>query len=175
MENHTFNLSKIFFVIATQNPIEQHGTFPLPEAQLDRFLIRLSLGYPDPLVEISVVRAQLVNHPIDRLTAVCTEDQWLFVRDLARTIEVSDGALNYAMALVKMTREDHRVILGGSPRATIALVRLAQAFAVMSGESFVKPDFIKKLAPAVLEHRVVLSSKARMERIKESQIIGDIL
>jgi MoxR-like ATPase len=174
-ENHTFNLSKIFFVIATQNPIEQHGTFPLPEAQLDRFLIRLSLGYPDAMTEMSIVRAQLVNHPIDRLAAVCSEEQWLMVRDLVRTIEVSDGALNYAMALVKSTREDSRVILGGSPRATIALIRLAQAFAVMSGESFVKPDFIKKIAPAVLEHRLILSSKSRMERIKESQIIADVL
>lgn len=174
-ENHTFNLSKIFFVIATQNPIEQHGTFPLPEAQLDRFLVRLSLGYPDPMTEMSIVRSQLINHPIDRLSPVCHEDDWLSVREMARTVEVSDGALSYVMALVKATREDPRLILGGSPRATIALVRLGQAFAVMSGENYVKPDFLKKIAPAVLEHRIVLSSKARMERISETQVVSEII
>lgn len=174
-ENRTYNLSKVFFVIATQNPIEQHGTFPLPEAQLDRFLMRISLGYPDPSTEMAVVRGQLLGHPIDRLTPVCTEEQWLAVRELARTIEVSDGALAYAMSLVKATREDPRALLGGSPRATIALIRIAQSFAVMAGESYVKPDYIKRIAPGVLEHRLILSAKSRMERITEAQVMGEIL
>lgn len=174
-EKQTYQLSKMFFVIATQNPIEQHGTFPLPEAQLDRFLIRLSLGYPDPLTEMSVVRNQLINHPIDCLSAVCSEEQWMFAKDLTRQVTVSDSTINYALGLAKYTREDPRVVLGGSPRATIALVRLGQAFAVMEGESFVRPDYLKKIAPSVLEHRIVLSSKSRMERITTTQVINDAL
>lgn len=174
-ENQTFNLPKIFFVIATQNPIEQHGTFPLPEAQLDRFLMRLALGYPDPVSEMKIVRSQLISHPIDNLGAVCTEEQWLQVRELTKTIEVSEGILNYAMGLVKATREDQRLVLGCSPRATIALVRLGQAFAVMAGETFVKPDYIKRIAPAVMEHRLIVSTKSRMDRVKESQIVDEIL
>ena len=174
-ENQTYNLPKMFFVIATQNPVEQHGTFPLPEAQLDRFLMRIALGYPDPLSEMEVIRAQLINHPIDSLHAVCTEAQWLGVRELTKKVVVSEGVLNYAMALVKATREDSRLVLGCSPRATIALVRLGQAFAVMSGETFVKPDYLKRIAPAVLEHRLILSTKSRMDRVKESDIVGEIL
>ena len=155
--------------------MEQHGTFPLPEAQLDRFLMRLSLGYPDPISEMNVIRAQLVNHPIDSLGASCTEAQWLAVRELTKSVEVSEGVLNYAMSLVKATREDSRLVLGCSPRATIALVRLGQAFSVLSGESFVKPDYIKKIAGAVLEHRIIISTRSRMDRVKESQIIDEIL
>lgn len=174
-ENQTFNLSKIFFVIATQNPVEQHGTFPLPEAQLDRFLIRIALGYPDPVSEMALIRAQLISHPIDSLSPVCGEEEWLAVRELVKTVEVSDGILNYAMNLVLATRQDQRLTLGASPRATIALVRLGQAFAVMSGESYVKPDYLKRIAPAVLEHRLILSPKSRMEKIRESHVVEEIL
>jgi MoxR-like ATPase len=174
-ENQTFNLPKNFFVIATQNPIEQHGTFPLPEAQLDRFLMRIAIGYPDLGAEVNVIRSQLINHPIDSLGAVCTEDQWNQVRQLTKSVDVSDGVINYATSVVKATREDSRLTLGCSPRATIALVRLGQAFAVMAGETFVKPDHIKRIAPAVLEHRMILSTKSRMDRIKESMIVGEIL
>jgi len=174
-ENQTYTLPSIFFVIATQNPVEQHGTFPLPEAQLDRFLMRLSLGYPDINAEKNIIIAQLINHPIDTLQPVCSEADWRGVRELMKTVEVSDGILNYAMGLVNATRQDQRLILGCSPRATLALIRLGQAFAVMSGETFVKPDFIKKLAPSVMEHRLILSPKSRMERIKESHIVSEIL
>jgi MoxR-like ATPase len=174
-ENQTYHLPKNFFVIATQNPIEQHGTFPLPEAQLDRFLMRIAIGYPDHAAEMNVIKSQLINHPIDSLAAVCTEDQWSQVRQLTKSVAVSDGLINYATSLVKATREDSRLLLGCSPRASIALIRLGQAFAVMAGESFVKPDHIKRIAPAVLEHRLILSTKSRMDRIKESMIVGDIL
>jgi MoxR-like ATPase len=174
-ENQTYTLPSIFFVIATQNPVEQHGTFPLPEAQLDRFLIRLALGYPDMNTEKKIIVSQLISHPIDSLEPVCSESEWEAVRSLMKTVEVSDGILNYAMALVNATRQDQRLLLGCSPRATLALIRLGQAFAVMSGESFVKPDYIKKLAPSVMEHRLILSPKSRMERIREPQIVQEIL
>jgi MoxR-like ATPase len=174
-ENQTYTLPSIFFVIATQNPVEQHGTFPLPEAQLDRFLIRLALGYPDMNTEKKIIVSQLISHPIDSLEPVCSESEWEAVRNLMKTVEVSEGILNYAMALVNATRQDQRLLLGCSPRATLALIRLGQAFAVMSGESFVKPDYIKKLAPSVMEHRLILSPKSRMERIREPQIVQEIL
>jgi MoxR-like ATPase len=174
-ENQTFNLPKIFFVIATQNPVEQHGTFPLPEAQLDRFLIRIGLGYPDSQTEMNLIRSQLINHPIDGLTPVCNEDDWLSVRNLTKHVTVSERSMNYAMNLVSATRSDPRLLLGASPRATIALIRLGQAYAVMSGESYVKPDYIKQIASSVLEHRLILSPKSRMDRIKESKIVNEII
>jgi len=174
-ENQTFNLPQNFFVIATQNPVEQHGTFPLPEAQLDRFMMRIALGYPDPHHEKQVIRSQLLQHPIESLGATASEQQFEAVRELTRRVEVSDSALNYATTLVSATRDDFNIALGCSPRATIALIRSAQAMAVMSGETFVKPDSIKRVAPAVMEHRLVLTTKARLERLQSAQILGDIL
>jgi len=174
-ENQTFNLPKTFFVIATQNPIEQHGTFPLPEAQLDRFLMRISLGYPDANAEREVVRGQLLQHPIDSLSAVCSESEWDQVRDLVKTIEVTESTLNYAMGLIHATRSDTRLALGCSPRATIALIRAAQALSVMNGDTFVKPDAIKKIAPSVIEHRLVLTSRSRLERVSPAAIVDEIL
>jgi MoxR-like ATPase len=174
-ENQTFNLPKTFFVIATQNPIEQHGTFPLPEAQLDRFLMRISLGYPDANAEREVVRSQLLQHPIDALGAVCSEAEWDQVRELVKTIEVTESTLNYAMGLIQATRADTRLALGCSPRATIALIRASQALSVMNGETFVKPDAIKKIAPSVIEHRLVLTSRSRLERVSPAAIVDEIL
>ncbi len=174
-ENQTFSLPRNFFVIATQNPVEQHGTFPLPEAQLDRFMMRIALGYPDPQNEKQVIRAQLLQHPIDSLGTAVSEQEFETVRELARRVEVSDSALNYAMALVLATRDDFNIALGCSPRATIALIRSAQAMAVMSGENFVKPDSIKRVAPAVMEHRLVLTTKARLERIQSEHVLKEIL
>lgn len=174
-ENQTYNLAKTFFVIATQNPVEQHGTFPLPEAQLDRFLMRISLGYPDAIAEKEVVRSQLLNHPIDSLAPVCSEAEWTSVRDLVKSIEVTDSTLHYAMGLIQSTRDDPRLALGCSPRATIALIRAAQAYSVMDGEGFVKPDMIKKIAPAVIEHRLVLTARSRLEKVNTAQIVEEIL
>jgi MoxR-like ATPase len=174
-ENQTYNLPKTFFVIATQNPVEQHGTFPLPEAQLDRFLMRISLGYPDGAAERQVIKGQLLQHPIDALSPVVGEAEWDQVRELVKRIEVSDGALTYALGLTHATRGDPRLVLGCSPRATIALIRAAQAYSVMAGETFVKPDSIKRIAPSVIEHRLALSSKARLERISAAEVVADVL
>jgi MoxR-like ATPase len=174
-ENQTLKLPRNFFVIATQNPAEQHGTFPLPEAQLDRFMMRLSLGYPEPHIEKQIIKAQLLQHPIDQLGAVVDESQWEEARELVRHVQVSDAALGYAMALVDGTRKAPQVALGGSPRATIALIRAAQAFAVMAGEGYVKPDAIKMTAAAVLEHRLVLTTRARLERASPSEVLHEIV
>jgi len=174
-ENKTYNLPETFFVIATQNPIEQHGTFPLPEAQLDRFMMRLGLGYPTNDVEQEVIKAQLLGHPIDRLQPVVSEAEWQQVRALARQVKVSDSALQYAMALVDQTRKHHQIALGGSPRATIALIRCAQAYALMGEELYIKPDFIKILAPAVLEHRLILTTQSRLEGVDAADVLAEIM
>jgi MoxR-like ATPase len=174
-EKRTFKLPPTFFVIATQNPIEQQGTFPLPEAQLDRFMMRLSLGYPGADSEMNLVRGQLLAHPIDSLGAVVEEEEWTAVRQWVRHVQVSDRVLRYAMDLVESTRRHPQLQLGASPRATIALIRSGQAFSLMYGESFVKPDFLKWIAPAVLAHRLILSTRARLERLTPEQILEECI
>lgn len=174
-ENQTFRLSANFFVIATQNPVEQQGTFPLPEAQLDRFAMRLGLGYPSMGAEKDVIRSQLKSHPIESLAPVVAEEEWQAVRQLVGTVEVSDSALDYAMQIIAATRSHRFVALGASPRATIALVRCSAAYSIMAGYNFVKPDFIKRLARSVVEHRLVMTAKARLERVGAGQVLDEIL
>lgn len=174
-ENNTYTLPGSFFVIATQNPVEQHGTFPLPEAQLDRFMMRISVGYPLPIHEKEVVRAQLLSHPIEALSPVTDEPTWDRVRATVRQVEVSDGALTYATSLVEATRNHQALALGCSPRATLALVRAGQAMATMAGETFVKPDYIKQAAPSIITHRLGLTAKARLERRDANEIVSDLL
>jgi MoxR-like ATPase len=116
-----------------------------------------------------------LRHPIDNLTAVTTEEEWRQVRGQARKIQITDSVLHYAMSLVEQSRNHPHVALGCSPRATIALIRCAQAWSLMTGEDFVKPDFIKALAPAIMEHRLVLSTKSRLEGVRTTQIMKDIL
>lgn len=174
-ENNTYNLPANFFVIATQNPIEQHGTFPLPEAQLDRFMMRISVGYPLPLHEKEIVRAQLLSHPIEELGPVTDDATWERTRHAVRRVEVADGALTYATALVEATRNHPSLALGCSPRATLALIRAGQAMATMAGETYVKPDYLKQAAPAVITHRLGLTAKARLERREPADVLGEIL
>lgn len=174
-EKRTFKLPNNFLVIATQNPVEQQGTFPLPEAQLDRFMMRIALGYPGATDEKKIVRAQLLAHPIDALAPVVREEDWEAVRVWARYVDVSDSVLDYAMDLVEETRRDGRVALPASPRATIALIRCSQAYALQRGNLYVKPDYVKRIAPAVLTHRLTLTAKARLERITAEQVLEEIL
>ena len=174
-EKRTMKLPRNFFVVATQNPIEQHGTFPLPEAQLDRFMIRMAVGYPSQAAEASVVRAQMFSHPIESLEPVIDEASWEQVRTLVRQVSVSDSIIKYALALVEATRQSQHLTVGASPRASIALIRLSQAFSLMYRLSYVKPDFVKYVAPAVLTHRLLLTTKARLEKVTASQIVDEIL
>ena len=161
--------------MATQNPIDHEGTFPLPEAELDRFMMRISLGYPDNFHEKKIVVAQLIEHPIESLTPVIDENEWNMVRELTKRVKVSQSVLAYALALVEATRKHPDVALGCSPRATIALIRAGQSFSLIAGLEYIKPDFIKYVAPAVLEHRLVLAAKARLEGVKVSKVIGDVI
>jgi MoxR-like ATPase len=174
-DNKTYQLSPNFFVIATQNPIEHQGTFPLPEAQLDRFMMRISVGYPDLAIERQIVRSQLLQHPIENLAAVATEEEWSKVRQAVRHIEVSEECLAYATQVVHATRNHPQLIMGASPRASIALIRAAQAFAFLFGDGYVKPDRVKQVAPAILDHRVMIAPRARVDKVSGTGVIAEIL
>ena len=150
-----------FFVIATQNPIEYHGTYPLPEGQLDRFCMSITLDYPSQESEKAVVEGQLEEHPVNSLHAVMQTDELPQLQQAARSITVDTDVLSYAVSLVRATREDESLSLGASPRGTIFLVRTAQARAFLAGREFITPDDVKAMAVPVLSHRVIPASRAQ--------------
>ena len=154
----TYPLNAPFFVIATQNPIESQGTFPLPEAQLDRFFMKLSLGYPDPANEKAILDRWGCDDPLATLTAVTTKDAILTAAQAVGQITVSDSIKSYILALTAATRENERIRLGVSPRGSLALMRASQAYAGMNGRDFVLPDDVKQVAVAVLSHRILSRS-----------------
>jgi MoxR-like ATPase len=157
VDGNVYELPRPFFVAATRNPIEHHGTFPLPEGELDRFGISLVLGYPDAAAESDVVAAQLVTHPLDELEPVLTTDEVVAHQNAVRTVHVERSVLDYVTAVSRATREQPEVVLGASPRGSVALTRAAQAIAVLRGRDFVMPDDVKHVAPSVLAHRVLLA------------------
>ena len=168
-------LPQPMFVVATQNPIEHHGTYPLPEGQLDRFALAMDMGYLDPKTEREVVRAQLDSHPIEELEAVINCDQLIQIRAAVRATHVSEAVLGYALAITEATRSHPEIGLGASPRASITLVRCAQARALVDGREFVVPDDIKALAAISLGHRVMSRSGAPAERGRMNTVIEDIV
>jgi MoxR-like ATPase len=168
-------LPEPLFVVATQNPLEHHGTYPLPEGQLDRFSLAMDLGYVDQSTEIEIVKAQLESHPIDDLDAVLDPDEVVAVRGVVRSTHVSDAVLGYALSLSNATRIHPDLELGASPRASITLVRCAQARALIRGRDFVVPDDIKALAVASLAHRVVPAAGLRLERQRVTKLVADVV
>jgi MoxR-like ATPase len=168
-------LPEPLFVVATQNPLEHHGTYPLPEGQLDRFSIAMGMGYLDRDIEHEVVRAQLSSHPIDELEAVIGPEEVMGIRRAVRSTHVADSVLAYALAVVGQTREHPDVELGASPRASITLVRCAQARALIAGRDFIVPDDIKALAVPALAHRVVPVAGLRLERGRMDGVVRDIV
>ncbi|MBI1785191.1 MoxR family ATPase [Candidatus Sumerlaeota bacterium] len=174
-EGRRHPLPKPFFVIATQNPIEQFGVFPLPEAQLDRFLIQIGMGYPTHGEETMIVEAQSQSHPIDAIGPILSAEGLMRLRGEAAAIHVSPAVLDYMVRIVRATREREQVALGASPRASIALHRISRALALIAGENFVRPDHVKQAAPAVLRHRVILTPQARLAGTKTDEVIGAIL
>lgn len=169
------SLPEPLFVVATQNPLEHHGTYPLPEGQLDRFALAMELGYVDRATEAEIVRAQLEAHPIDELDAALDPDEVMGVRSVVRSTHVSEPVLSYALALATATRSHDELELGASPRASITLVRCAQARALIQGRDFVVPDDVKALAVASLAHRVVPAVGLRLERQRVTQLVADIV
>lgn len=171
----TYPLPRPFFVMATENPVEVEGTYPLPVSQLDRFLMRLRIGYPTQDAEMEVVRRQLVRHPIEVLQAVTTPAEVLQVQRAVSHCHVADGIYRYVVSVVNQTRESEDVEVGASPRGTIALVRAAQALAVMEGRDFVIPDDVKRLAVSCLAHRLILKPEARLRGATAAQVVTDII
>ena len=168
-------LDRPFVVMATQNPIEYEGTFPLPEAQLDRFLMRISMGYPSFEEELSVIEGQEKTHPIDLLEAVATSDDVIKLQDAAKNIYVDTAVREYIVSLIEATRNHEDVSLGASPRASLGMFRAVRAIAILRDRDYVIPDDVKELAYAVLAHRLILSSAARMRGLQPRQVIEGLL
>ena len=168
-------LDRPFVVMATQNPIEYEGTFPLPEAQLDRFLMRISLGYPTFAEELSVIEQQEKTHPIDDLKAVANPEEMIKLQDAAKEIYVDTAVREYIVSLIEATRNHEDVSLGASPRASLGMFRAVRAMAIMRDRDYVIPDDVQDLAYAVLAHRLILSPAARMRGLQAKQVIDGLL
>lgn len=171
----THPLPRPFMVLATQNPIEYEGTFPLPEAQLDRFLLRVRLGYPGLADEIAILEGQQLRHPIERITTVCSANDVLEAAQAVRGIYVAPSIKRYIVELTHRTRNSGDVYLGASPRGSLALFRAAQARAALNGRAYVLPDDVKALAQAVLAHRIIVSPAARLREVTAERIVQEIV
>ena len=175
VDGKTYTLKPPFLVIATQNPIDQEGTFPLPEAQLDRFLVRLSLGYPSLDEEGKMLLRMQHGHPIDELQPVAKAEDILAAQTAIREVHMDDKVRTYILQIVHGSREHEDVLLGGSPRASIALFRTAQALAAIGGRDFVLPDDVKRMALPVLAHRLILKPESRLRKRTSSLVVQDIV
>ena len=171
----THPLPRPFMVLATQNPIEYEGTFPLPEAQLDRFLLRIRLGYPSHDDEISVLEQQQLRHPIETIEAVCSDQDVINSAEAVRTVFVSLPVKRYVVDLTTRTRQVNDVYLGASPRGSLGLMRAAQARAALHGRDYVLPDDVKALAFAVLSHRIIVNPSARLREVTPERIVQEVL
>ena len=174
-DGQTRPLSDPFVVIATQNPVEMDGTYRLPEAQLDRFLVRVSVGYPDADEECAVLERLQSTHPISSLTAVTNATELIEARAAVRSIRLEPELRSYIVALVQATRRLPEVHLGASPRASLALQAVAQAVAGLAGRDFVLPDDIKRAAPSILEHRLIVRSEARLKGVTTASLVRGVL
>lgn len=175
IERQTLALPRPFIVIATQNPVEQEGTFPLPEAQLDRFLMRLRLDYPSRDEERTILQRFKEQQPLDELKPIVSAEQLLYLQKAIRRIYVEPVVEGYIVDLVRATREHGGVELGVSPRGTLALYRASQAYAAIQGRAYVVPDDVKRLAESVLSHRMIATSQMRLHGRQMEQVIADIL
>jgi len=174
-DGQTYALKPPFLVIATQNPIDQEGTFPLPEAQLDRFLVRLNLGYPSIDEEAQMLDRLQYSHPIDDLQPIVNAQEVIACQEAIREIHVDEKVRNYVLEIVHGSREHEDVQLGGSPRASIALFRTAQALAAIAGRDFVLPDDIKRMAHPVLAHRLILRPESRLRKKTPAAVVNEIV
>lgn len=175
VDGTTHPLARPFAVFATQNPVEHEGTFPLPEAQLDRFMMRLSVGYPSILAEAQLLERTRVKHPIDEAEAVTDPQTIRRMQQTVREIFVHDKIREYILRLTNRTRDHAHLSLGASPRASMMLFRASQALAAVSGRSYVIPDDVKILVRPVLEHRLILNPESRLRRVTTESVIRAIL
>lgn len=175
IDGETLAIQKPFFVMATQNPIEYEGTYPLPEAQLDRFLLKIRMGYPSAEEELEVLRRAQHKKPIEEIQAVLTLEELLTLQQQVQQVFVEDSVKSYIVEIARATRMDAQVYLGVSPRASIALMKAAQAYAFMRGRDFVKPDDVQYLAPFVFSHRLILQPEARYDGVKPESVLLRII
>jgi len=171
----SYQLERPFMVLATQNPIEYEGTYPLPEAELDRFTMRISIGYPPLAEEARMLQEQTGESPLDRLRSVIDRDGLLAAIEDARAVFVEESVNRYVVAVVRQTRSDGRLYLGASPRSGIALLRVAKARALADGRDYVSPDDVKAVAAAVLAHRLILAPEARSSGLGAADVVNDLL
>ena len=172
VEGVTHEVPSPFMVMATQNPVEYEGTFPLPEAQLDRFLLSVSLGYPTTEEELAIIDGQLLAHPIDALQPVADARKIMELQESIKQVYVDDLIKQYVVSIVEATRVHPDIALGASPRGSLALFRGAQALAIIRGRDYALPDDVKELAVSVLSHRIIVSAAARMRGVDSSEIIA---
>jgi MoxR-like ATPase len=175
VDGNVYELPHPFFVVATRNPIEHHGTFPLPEGELDRFGISVDMGYPDPDAERRVITGQLVAHPVDDLEPVVSPEDVVAHQAAVRTAYVERSIIDYVVSIVSATRNRTDVALGASTRASVSLTRAAQATAILRGRDYVLPDDVKDIAPSVLSHRVLLASETGGRSQRARDVVGEIL
>jgi len=176
VEGESFRLEPPFLVIATQNPIEMEGTYPLPEAQLDRFLMRVSVGYPSADEERQILERRRQRRQDEaQVPAVVSRDEVLAMQRTLEDVFVSDAVERYVVDLVQATRTDHRVALGASPRGALALLKLARAWAVLRGRDFVTPDDVKAMAGSALAHRLILQPELWVSKLSAAQVVNDLL
>lgn len=175
VDGTTHTLAAPFLVIATQNPVDHEGTFPLPEAQLDRFLMRFSLGYPSMEEELRMLDLLQTSHPIDSLQSVASAEELIAAQAAVRTVHVDAKVKQYLLQIVHDTREHEDLALGGSPRASIALFRCSQAMAAIRGRSFVQPDDIKRIVEPVMNHRIIVRPESRLRKITADDAMQQIV
>jgi MoxR-like ATPase len=171
----SYRLPDPFMVMATQNPIEYEGTFPLPEAQLDRFMMNISLGYPKVTDEMNILDSQQHHHPLEDLEQIMTAEELVHIQQQVRGIHVDPSIREYIVAITNATRNHSYIYLGASPRGSLALFRASQAFAAMRGRGYVIPDDVKLLARPTLAHRIIVKPEARVRSITSTAILEEIL
>jgi MoxR-like ATPase len=175
VDGDTIPLQKPFFVMATQNPVEYEGTYPLPEAQLDRFILKLTMGYPSLTDELEMLERTSKEHPIESLSPVMTKEELVLIQKEVRNIYIEKNVQQYIVNLVRETRNHESIFLGVSPRGSIALMKAAKAYAYIKGRDFVLPDDVKYLAPFVLTHRIILTSEAKYDGKTARQIVEKVV
>ncbi|MEM9827407.1 MAG: MoxR family ATPase [Planctomycetota bacterium] len=171
----THSLKKPFIVIATQNPVDHEGTFPLPEAQLDRFMMRFSLGYPSIEEEMRMLQLLKLTHPVDTLEPVASADDIVAAQAAVRDVHVDPRVMQYILQIIHLTRHHEDLALGGSPRASIALFRCGQAMAAVRGRGYVMPDDIKRILDPVMNHRIIVRPESRLRKVTSASILQDIV
>ncbi|HLR52346.1 MAG TPA: MoxR family ATPase [Candidatus Avamphibacillus sp.] len=175
VDGNTVQLKQPFFVMATQNPIEYEGTYPLPEAQLDRFLIKLKMGYPSKEEELNMLERTSKGHPIDTIEAVMTKENLITIQEEVKDVYMDQTIYEYIIRLVRATREHEDIFLGVSPRGSIALMKIAKAYAYIHGRDYVIPDDVKYMSPYVLGHRIILKAEAQYAGKTNETVIHSIV